>query len=121
MQINKIKKYQHQFVINHVYSVLCGMLGSMIIFTAYYFVCQKPKEIAIVNITSIVNDYIKEESKLNKSQDDLTKEVKNFGRSLEKTLRKVSQDGNVILMPSEAVIAGSQDYTDLIKANLKDK
>lgn len=120
IQINQeLKKNKTLFSIDYFYSLLFGMLGSMIIFLAAYHFYNKSPQIATVNITALVNDFIKTESKQNKPQDVLTKEVKQFGITLEKTLKEVARDQHLLLMPSEAVIAGSIDYTPLIKNKMK--
>ena len=120
MQINNIfSKCNNLFSINHAYSFLFGMLGSMVIFTIFYIYAPRHQNIAVVNVTAIVNDFIKNESKLNKSQEELTKETKQFGVTLEKTLKQFSKENNLLLMPSEAVFAGSQDYTSVIKNKIR--
>lgn len=117
MQINKIlSKCISLFSINHAYSFLSGMLGSMLIFTIFYLYAPKPQKIGVVNVTAIVKDFIKKESTQNKSQDDIAKETKKFGVTLEKTLKQFSSENNLVLMPSEAVFAGAQDYTSIIRS-----
>lgn len=120
MQINKIlSKGNSLFSINHAYSFLFGMLGSMLIFTMFYIYAPRPQKIAVVNVTAIVREFVQKETKLNKSQDDVTKETKQFGVTLEKTLKQFSKENNLLLMPSEAVFAGSQDYTFIIKNKIQ--
>ena len=110
MQISKIlSKGNSLFSINHAYSFLFGMLGSMIIFTIFYLYAPKPQKIGFVNVTTIVKDFIKKESTQNKSQDDIAKKQK-FGVTLEKTLKQFSSENNLVLMPSEAVFAGIRLY-----------
>lgn len=116
MQTNKIlSKWCSLFSINHAYSFLSGMLGSMLIFTIFYLYEPKPQKIGVVNVTAIVKDFIKKESTQNKSQDEIEKETKQFGVTLEKTLKQFSNENNLLLMPSEAVFAGSHDYTSNIR------
>lgn len=120
MQINQIiSKANNLFSINYVYSFLFGMLGSMFIFTIFYMTAPKPQKIAVVNVTAIVNEFIKNETKQNKSQEELTRETKQFGVTLEKVLKQFSKENNLLLMPSEAVFAGSQDYTLVIKRKIQ--
>lgn len=114
-------KMSSSFFTHHLYSILFGMLGSMIILTVYVCVSPQPQKIGIVNITSIVNEFVRKESKEDKPQNVLTKEVKNFGIDLEKTLKRLSIENHVLLMPSEAVISGSQNYTDIVKNKMNEK
>lgn len=116
MQIKILSKVNSLFSINHAYSFLSGMLGSMLIFTIFYLYAPKPQKIGVVNVTAIVKDFIKNESTQNKSQDEIAKETKQFGVTLEKTLKQFSSENNLVLMPSEAVFAGGQDYTSIIRS-----
>jgi len=116
MQIKILSKVNSLFSINHAYSFLSGMLGSMLIFTIFYLYAPKPQKIGVVNVTTLVKNFIKKESTQNKSQDEIAKETKQFGVTLEKTLKQFSSENNLVLMPSEAVFAGGQDYTSIIKS-----
>lgn len=104
---------------NHACSFLFGMLGSMVIVSIFYYLSPQPKKIAVVNITAIVKDFVSSESKQNIPADNLRKAVKQFGMTLEQTLKVVAKENNVILMPSEAVMSGSQDYTSIIKKKIQ--
>lgn len=71
--------------------------------------------IGVVNITGIVDEFIKVQAQSGISPDELKKRVQTFGRSLEKGLHDVGAKEHVVLMPAEAVITGAKDYTQEIQ------
>lgn len=120
MQIsNLLNKGKNLLSMEYAYSFLFGMLGSMVIITIFNYLTPKPQKIAVVNTTAIVKEFVKREIEQNKSQDILTNETKKFGVSLEQASKEVADENNLILMPSEAIIAGSEDYTTAVKKRIK--
>lgn len=67
--------------------------------------------IGTVNITGIIDQFVKLESKNNLPAAEIKAQVKKFSFSLDQVLKIVSNKKNVILVPSEAVFAGAKDYT----------
>jgi len=114
---NKLKNGAYiLFDTNNTYimSFLFGMLGALVIIFIFSFM-QKPfPTIATVNITGIVDRFIKEESHKNLEPNLLKKEVKEFGNKVDFVLSHYSKQNNIIFFPSEAVIAGGKDYTPAI-------
>lgn len=102
-------------------SFLFGMLGALVVFMLMNAFISPVQSIGTVNITSLVDRFIKEETQKNLPPDTLKQEVKAFGMNLEKELTVFSKQNHLILLPTEAVIAGSQDYTQLIKGRLMNK
>lgn len=120
MQIRKIlDKGKGLLSIEYAYSFLFGMLGSMFIITLFHCMSPSQQKIAVVNTTAIVKEFVKKQIEQNKSQDVLTNETKKFGVSLEQASKEVAEENHLILMPSEAIIAGSQDYTSEVKRRIK--
>lgn len=99
-------------------SYLLGLLGALTVFIIILTVETKPQKVGVVNIIGIANQFIQEESKKNLPSDILKKEIQHFGKNLEKELKAFSQNHQVILLPSEAVIAGEKDYTALFRKQL---
>jgi hypothetical protein len=79
---------------------------------------QATSPIGVVNITGIVDQFIKTQAKENISAIELKKSVLVFGANLEKTLHELSNKKHVVLMPAEAVIAGATDYTPTVLKSL---
>jgi len=104
-----------------IYIFLFGMLGALTAFFLVYLMSSSPKNIETVNITGLVNQFIQQESLKNLPQDAVKQETKIFGDKLERELKRLAKQKNVVLLPSEAVIAGSHDETSLIKSRLMDE
>jgi hypothetical protein len=91
------------------------------IFAFFYqlFVGMIGAQIGTVNITGMVNAFVKSQANLNLPSNELNEKVKVFGKNLEASLHEVANEKKVVLLPSEAVIAGGVDYTDYVKQRLK--
>ena len=98
--------------------VFLGMIGAISIFIFAHFMSPIVK-VGTVNITKLINQYIKIETKKNISPDELKREVKNFGNKLDSELQTLSKSSHVILFPSEAIIAGGKDYTAYINDKMQ--
>ena len=110
-KIKNLSIWQHELLLNYLTSFLCGMLGAIVIFIIIHTFGTNTVPVAIVNITGMVDEFIKQEANKNVQPDDLKKEVRQFGINLNKELQSFSREKHIVLMPSEAVIAGSHDYT----------
>ncbi|CAM4391247.1 MAG: hypothetical protein LEGION0398_MBIBDBAK_00173 [Legionellaceae bacterium] len=97
--------------------ILVGMLCMAIVISGLHK--QHKPEIATINITRVINGFVKEEAQKNLSSDTKKAHVKAFGKRLEKSLLKIAHDKQVVLLPSEAVIAGASDYTSLLLKEMK--
>lgn len=119
MLINKVKeKIISILSLQQMNSFLFGMLGAISVLIISQLATQK-NEIGTVNVTGIVNQFIKSETDKNVTPDVMKKDVKEFGKSLEENLRKLSQKNHLVLFPSEAVISGAPDYTQIVRSNMK--
>jgi hypothetical protein len=96
-----------------------GMLGAVLISILVHCVEESSQHIGTVNITGMIDQFIKQETQNNLSPGDLRKEVKNYGIHLNQELQKFSKSNHVVLLPSEAVIAGTHDYTGLINQKIQ--
>lgn len=77
------------------------------------------EKIGKVNITGIVNQFVQSQIKVNESDILRKKHIKVFGHQLELILQRISKNEHVVLLPSEAVIAGAKDYTEAVQQELK--
>ena len=114
--INKFKLYfiTNESTIMYAYSFLFGMLGALTIFIIAHNLEKNTPKIGTVNVTAIVNKFIKQETEKNLQPEVLKNEVKQFGTNLNKKLQLFSKKNNIILMLSEAVISNTHDYTSVI-------
>lgn len=80
--------------------------------------CKHPtnQKIATVDILSITSQFIKQEA--NKTQTPLQREaaIKDFSHNLESSLQQLAHSKSSMLLPKEAVLTGSTDYTAELKA-----
>lgn len=120
MQVN-FKKWIALFTLNHAYSFLFGMCGAMLVLFITTEMRPSQKQIATVNITQIIKQFTNIEAKKTLSDEVLRQETKIFGQRLEQTLKQFSHNHNLILFPTEAVIAGCDDYTQLVMQAMMDK
>lgn len=102
-------------------SALFGMLGALTMTLMVQFFIKDEPNIATVNITGLVDRFIKQEADKNLSPEVLKNEVKQYGMNLNKELQRLAKEKHLVLMPSEAVIAGSHDYTSYVKHRLLDR
>ena len=114
IDFNYFKKINCIFKFEYFMSFLFGMLGAMsVLLIAHQFQYSSP-EIATVNITKIIKDFTNKEANKNLSESILKNETKIFGLKLEKNIANLSKEYHLVIFPSEAVIAGTKDYTDIV-------
>jgi len=103
----------------YYFSFFYGTLGAMLATILCHWFAGPHLKIGTVNITGMIDQFIAQESKLNLSSDNLKNEVKNYGLQLNEELQNFSNKNHIVLLPSEAVIAGTKDYTAFINHKLK--
>lgn len=118
--INRLKQPNIDYI-SIIKGYLFGLLGALTVFSVAHFYGSKPVKIATVNITGIVDEFIKQESAKHIPEQTLKADVKHYGDLLEKELKLFSRETNLVLLPSEAVIAGGHDYTTIINKRLASK
>lgn len=100
--------------LNKSQTFLSGMLGALIVLFIMEWVTPEQKMLATVDITRLTQNFIKKEQEKNISQEIIKQEAILFGTQLEKSLKLFAEKHHLILLPREAVMAGSQDYTSVI-------
>lgn len=99
-------------------SQLCfGILGALIV--QLTIMHRTTPAIVTVNITGLVDSFIRETTKQSLTQVEMKQKVTRFGEQLNKTVTQISKQKHLILVPSEAVIAGSMDLTPEIANQIK--
>ena len=104
----KIIKAKSYFIIG-IYQIVIIILA-LSIYDSFY-----KTRIGVVNITGIVDEFIKVQAQRSVSPEELKKLVQTFGVSLEKELHNIGTKNHVVLMPAEAVITGAKDYTQEVQ------
>lgn len=100
---------------------LSGLLGALTVFAVMHYYVSKPNAIGTVNITYLVDQYSKREAAKNLPIELLKKEVSEFGSLLEHETKKLSLEKRLVLLPNQAVIAGSKDYTVIVRDRIERK
>jgi hypothetical protein len=100
---------------------LSGLLGALTVYAIMHYYDSKPYKIGTVNITSMVDQFVKQETNKNLTPEILKKEVSQFGKTLERELKIFSSKNQLVLFPNEAVIAGGQDYTPIVRDRMERK
>ncbi len=96
---------------------IAGTISISMILAFYFHLVVYPR-IGTVNITGLIDQFIKEESKKNVSSVLLKDHIRLFSQQLETTIQSISKQKQVVLVPREAVLAGSKDYTALVETHL---
>ena len=91
-------------------AILAALFSSIIVNGFFYSALKQP-EIATVDILAITSQFIKKEAQKNHSNPEKELAIKGFSHRLEQALNDLSRSKSLILVPREAVIKGSPDYT----------
>lgn len=94
-----------------------GVLGALIVHVI--FIRYSPPTIKTVNVSALENSFIQETVKQKLPKAELSKRVSIFARSLNQTINNMAKQKNVIIVPSEAVIAGGVDLTETVANEVK--
>ncbi len=95
---------------------LFGMLGALLIQMLFSF---KTPTIATINITGLEDSFIKETSKQALSPMEMKQKVTGFAKILNQSVAELAKQKHLVLLPSEAVIAGSHDLTPEVANRVK--
>ncbi len=77
-------------------------------------------QLATVDITGIIHQFVKVESTKSSSSTQLQEQIQTFSNQLESTLKSVAKEKNVVLTPKEAVITGAVDLTPEVMRRLEE-
>lgn len=96
-----------------------GFLGATVaILMAHSY--SKPMRIGSVNVTGLVNQFVTAESvKPSVTPEQMKKDVHQFSQKLDQAMESVSHKNHIVLVPSEAVLSGSSDYTEAVSLQVK--
>jgi hypothetical protein len=104
-----------------IYSVLYALIAAFIVHSAYD-IYQKSLSIATVNVTRIVAGFVNEiEVKSNQSfsADQKEKKIRKFSCAMQHVLDGLAKKEKMIILRSEAIIAGAPDLTQDVIVRIK--
>lgn len=93
-----------------------GMLGALIVHGLFL---SHQQQVATVNVTHLVQSFVKETAELEVTAEIKKQKTLQFGKSLNAAIEKVAQKRHVILVVSEAVVAGAPDLSDEVIKEVK--
>jgi len=105
--------------VQNVFALLYGMLGCAIVMGLMHIMHPSSSTLGTVDITGIINQFIKLESAKNDSPDVVKEDVRAFAHQLEMTLRQLAKEKHLVLLLRDAVSAGGQDYTDVVNQRMQ--
>lgn len=98
--------------------LLFGMLGALILHVVFFGLSSS--RLATVNITDIQSSFLHETMNQGLNTVQMKEKVTKFASILNNTLIELAKRKNLILVPSEAVIAGTNpDYTAVVVNQIK--
>ena len=104
------------------HQLLCGLLGAVlfgifIILSSYF--SRSTMNIATVNVTGLVSSFVKETSQQNLTMEQKQEKVNQFGKAMQHVMDDIAKRRHIVIMMSEAVIAGSTDLTQEVMLGIK--
>lgn len=99
-------------------SQLCfGLLGALLI--QVWVAHRTPPVIATVNMTGLEDSFIRETAKQALTTAEKQQKVTAFAKSLNEAIAQLAKQKHLVIVLSEAVIAGSPDLTEEIANDIK--
>lgn len=80
-----------------------------------FFMHEKPKQIISVDIESLFKEFVVETAERKTSEEDASREVDIFARSLERFRQKLAQlaeEKNFVILDKKSVLGGGTDQTE---------
>ena len=97
--------------------MLSALMGSTISIVLDRVILPNP-HLATVDMTGLMYQFVKNEASASASLVQKRAEIRAFSQQLELVLKEIAKEQHVILVPKEAVIAGSHDVTAEVAARL---
>lgn len=100
-------------------NILLGILGGLIAFLIMQHMVPAQKQLVKIDVSKIVNNYIQNAANKHLSKEKLEEETKRFAKNLESKLQILAERERIIVLPSQAIIAGGNDYTEQVEHEIK--
>lgn len=100
--------------INMVGAMLIGILVGVLTFLILTSLTPKKKVIYTVNLTGLIDTYVASVAKIKTSNENGRMYVGKFAKKLEKNIKELARDRNIVIVPQEAVVAGAIDLTPVV-------
>lgn len=94
-----------------------GLLGAAVLMFIFHLI-EQPQRIATVDVTTLINEFVKTESVKTLTPTQLKQQTEVFGRTLDNTLKALARDQQLVIFPKEAVVSGARDMTPYVAQKL---
>jgi len=108
----------HQYWKQITYGLMGLGLMSLCMISLIHF-SRPTMTIATVNVTGMVNSFVKETAQQNLTMEQKQQKVDQFGKSMQHVLDALAKERHIVIVMSEAVIAGATDLTPEIMLSIK--
>ena len=97
---------------------ITGVMGAAFLLLIVHLI-YPPFAVATVDVSDMINGFVKTEAQAKRPAEDMQKRVQAFGQALDAALKTVARKQHVVLLPKEAVIAGAKDVSQQIEAQVR--
>jgi hypothetical protein len=101
-----------------VYVAILCVLAACLFLLYLCAVSPQRTTIGTINLTGLVDQFVKNQATQKISKDVLQERVKTFAKELEKAVKTIAQKHHAVILPAEAVIAGAKDYTTAVSLQI---
>lgn len=108
-----------KFIETNKISLVVLLINCVLITGLLAFQRSSTTKVGMVNITGMVNSFIKETAQQSLSVDEKQKKISQFSDALQKVMTTEASEKSMVLVPSEAVIAGATDMTQEVMIAIK--
>lgn len=112
-----MSKLNKNLVLLVIGQVLFGLLGACVF--QIIFADRLIKTMATINLTGLEDTFVSETAKLSISDVEKKQRVTKFAKLLSQVTKQISNEKNVVLVVSEAVVSGAPDMTNEVATRIK--
>lgn len=94
--------------------IFCCCLMFLCSVLAVKFSRENSMRIGVVNVNSIINQYIQTASKSDLDNKLVERNTQLFLKNLEREIDLIAKEKRIVLLLNEAVLKGAPDYTDVV-------
>jgi hypothetical protein len=102
-----------------IYTAVISAIVTSLITHTFLNLLSTKQQIATVDVLSITSSFIKGEAQKNHTTQQKEVAIKAFSHDLEGALQRLATSKKLVLLPREAVIKGSPDYTNTLMSMMK--
>lgn len=102
-----------------VTQLLLSITAAILVVGLYHFCfAQQVPQLVTVNVNRLVDEKIQQLAVSGKSEAENKEAIAEFGKKMEREIKFLAERNHLILLPSAAVLSGSEDMTDTLRKGL---